>query len=60
MRALGGVNLGGFGALALKKSRAKNSAKVFLTEVFGNPLGSWTCALRVMDVRADMLVFPGF
>ena len=29
--------------------------KVFLTEIVENPLGSW-----VMDVRAKMLVFPGF
>ena len=36
----------------------KIQPKVLLTEVFGNPLGHGRPRLRVMDVRAEMLVFP--
>ena len=44
-----------------KKRRTGQGTKIqpeaFLNEVFGNPLGSWTSRLRVMDVRTKMLVF---
>ena len=35
----------------------KIQPKVFLTEVFGIPQGRGRPRLRVMDVRAEMLVF---